>query len=334
MLKIRHFEPSDNEYAEICRVHNLEWPKHPSTVRSYTWGDENWNNNYLFQRFVAELDGKMIVEGAYYVPFWSFTHGKFQMGWSLDPAYIDYKEDGKGIHQQMYDYVLSELADRNPTLLSTSTREDKQDRLDFLAANGFEFQMRYPESELAVDEFDFTPYDGLSAKLAEKGIEISTLDKLMESDPNWLNKIYELCWDIYQDVPSPDPPAKESLEEWQKGLKSPNFLNKGCFVAVDTNIDARNYQETDGRGDYVGVSMLEKDEVLPEKMHTSLTGVGRSHRRQGVATAMKLKSIELAKGRGAKTISTGNEENNPMYQLNVRLGFKPKPAWADYHKIL
>lgn len=333
MLTIRHFEPSENEYEEICRVHNLEWPDRPNTVRNYKWGDENWNKDYLFQRFVGELDGKMIVEGTYMVPHWSYKPGKFQLGWSIDPAYRDYKEASKGIHQHMYEYVLSELADQDPTLLTTGTREDKQGRINFLTANGFEFKMRYPESELVVDDFDFGPYAGLPAKMVEKGIEIHTLADLMESDPNWLHKIYELCWELEQDVPMPDEPTKEPLDEWEKGLKHPNFLPEGWFVAVDTNIDTSNYDNQD-RGDYVGVSMLGIDLVLPEKMHTWLTGVVRTHRRKGVATAMKLRAIDLAKRRGAKTIDTDNEENNPMYDLNMQLGFKPKPAWADYHKDL
>ena len=66
MLKIRHFQPSDNEYEEICRVHNAEWADHPTTVDNIKWGDENWNAEYLFQRFVAELDGAIVGMALYY----------------------------------------------------------------------------------------------------------------------------------------------------------------------------------------------------------------------------------------------------------------------------
>jgi hypothetical protein len=31
-------------------------------------------------------------------------------------------------------------------------------------------------------------------------------------------------------------------------------------------------------------------------------------------------------------IETDNEENNPMYQLNLQLGFAPQPAELDFHK--
>ena len=65
-----------------------------------------------------------------------------------------------------------------------------------------------------------------------------------------------------------------------------------------------------------------------------LTGVLRSHRRRGIATAVKLPTIDFARSVGARYISTDNEENNPMYQLNLKLGFRPMPAWLDFEKHL
>jgi hypothetical protein len=44
--------------------------------------------------------------------------------------------------------------------------------------------------------------------------------------------------------------------------------------------------------------------------------------------------IAYAQQRGATRIVTNNEENNPMYQINVKLGFKPTPAWLELHKRL
>ena len=35
---------------------------------------------------------------------------------------------------------------------------------------------------------------------------------------------------------------------------------------------------------------------------------------------------------GIEWIETSNEENNPMYQLNFRLGFEPAAAWLDFEK--
>ena len=69
-----------------------------------------------------------------------------------------------------------------------------------------------------------------------------------------------------------------------------------------------------------------------KKLETGLTGVLRSHRRKGLALAMKLHVIRFAQEFGAEVIETENEENNPMYNINMLLGFQPRPAWLDFLK--
>ena len=58
--------------------------------------------------------------------------------------------------------------------------------------------------------------------------------------------------------------------------------------------------------------------------------MARSHRRRGIATAIKVRSIRFAKDLGYRAIQTDNEENNPMYDLNLRLGFRPTKAWLQF----
>ena len=87
-------------------------------------------------------------------------------------------------------------------------------------------------------------------------------------------------------------------------------------------------------GDYVGVSMLGISQAEPDKLNTWLTGVRRAYRRRGIALATKLHAIDFARKRGTRTITTDNEENNPMYQINLRLGFERKPTWFDFEKKL
>ena len=44
--------------------------------------------------------------------------------------------------------------------------------------------------------------------------------------------------------------------------------------------------------------------------------------------------MRYARGYGATIIETDNEENNPMFGLNMQLGFEAQPAWIDFRKIL
>ena len=42
--------------------------------------------------------------------------------------------------------------------------------------------------------------------------------------------------------------------------------------------------------------------------------------------------IEILQKKGVTEVRTDNEENNPMYKINVALGFKPVPFSLDYSK--
>ena len=82
------------------------------------------------------------------------------------------------------------------------------------------------------------------------------------------------------------------------------------------------------------MSNLWRKEPTGKRFGAGLTGVVRAYRRPGIATALKVRTIEYARSVGAETIVTSNEENNPMYTLNLKLGFEPKPAWISYQETV
>jgi GNAT superfamily N-acetyltransferase len=67
-------------------------------------------------------------------------------------------------------------------------------------------------------------------------------------------------------------------------------------------------------------------------LQTSFTGVFKTYRRRGIALALKVRSIQYAQSLGTRLIIANNEENNPMYQINLALGFQPQPADADWER--
>jgi mycothiol synthase len=87
-------------------------------------------------------------------------------------------------------------------------------------------------------------------------------------------------------------------------------------------------------GQYIGFTAFNKTVEDISLLHTSFTGVRRSYRRRGIATALKLRSIQVAHQMDTRQIQTNNEENNPMFHLNLRLGFEPQPADLDWEKKL
>ena len=82
---------------------------------------------------------------------------------------------------------------------------------------------------------------------------------------------------------------------------------------------------------YIGstdISVYYKSE--PHKGWTGGLGVLKEFRRKGIATAIKIKAIEQLLKKNITEVRTDNEKNNPMYKINVELGFKPVPFSLDY----
>lgn len=326
MYSIRPFEATtDEDYALLIGIHNAAWPDELATLASWRFHESRWPKDKLHSRFIVESEGQPITEGAYMEPFWANAPGKYVYGYSSLPAY----EERTDLHQMIYDYVLAQLADRQPTVLGTDIREDRTLRVEWLKSQGFVQKMRFPISELDIASFDFSRFNGAQARVASAGVTITTLEQMQKNDPNWMQKVYAMICEIEEDVPQPDPHAQEPFDEFVKGFENPHLWPEGWMMAIDPALNP-----DDPVGAYVGVSMLAKNPPMPQRINTWLTGVVRSHRRKGIALAMKLRAIEFAIQQGGTAIRTDNEENNPMLGINKMLGFVEIPAEAAFDKEL
>ena len=118
-------------------------------------------------------------------------------------------------------------------------------------------------------------------------------------------------------------PTRMPFDQWKKVCL--NVYNNYYGVDIVAVKDGQYIGSTD-------IEVFPKSE--PHKGWTGGLGVIREFRRKGIATALKIKAIEALLKKGITEIRTDNEESNPMYKINVALGFQPVPFRLDYKKKL
>jgi GNAT superfamily N-acetyltransferase len=318
MLTIREFDYSDADYEAMISLVNAIWPDEPSSIEGTRYWDDARDRKYMFKRFVTELQGVVVGYVSCGESSWDHIPGKYFIQVRILPD-----RQRRGIGSSLYDHAVEILSGRElkPTMLTSYAREDQPQGVRFLTSRGYERTMRDEVSWLTLADFDEERFRGAEEKVLEQGVEIRTFAELEGIDPKLREKMWELTYELLKDVPSPDPITKQPFEQFLKWLESPSFLPDAWFIATHD-------------GAYVGMTELAKRLAAPDRLGTGLTGVVRSHRRRGIATGLKVRGIRFAKEYGARVIETDNEESNPMYGLNVELGFKPRPGWLSFKKTL
>lgn len=318
-VTLRHFEPTEEDYALVIAVQNAVFPDRPDSVAYWKELDAKRPKRVFFQRLVIEHDGQVIGQANYREDTWAHRPGKYWFSLDILP---DFQQ--QGIEQLVYEYIMQALSRREapPTEMFVEIREDKTALHEFLTALGYAPIMRFPMSRIAIPEFDAEKHRAKVEAVENSPIQIKTLAELAAIQPDWQQRLYDLDELLSQDVPMFEPITFPTLEEYvDRFINRPVFLPEGCFVALDGD-------------EWVGISELVRDHEDTTLLYTGLTGVRREYRRQGLATALKVKALLFARSIGALRVETDNEENNPMFQINLQLGFKPIPAWVEYRKVL
>ncbi len=311
MVHIRPFNFSDADYDACVRLRNSIYSDTPTTVDIWKHNDQNRAKNLDYRFFVAEnMEGQLL--GMAQCAKTNAESGTFSLGM------IGRKESWhNGVMVELLTWVKQAAGQVGVNGLVHKIQESDEPKLSFLKANGFKQVMRYPLSALDVKRFRPNRFRDKLEQVEQAGIRVGQLPAGWETDPEWQKQIHDFDWELMLDVPHHEPRIKGSLEDFVNNeLLHPNAMPESYFVAWDGNRP-------------VGMTCFIKRGGKTQTVSTALTGVLRSHRRMGLATALKVHSIQYAKKVGCQTILTKNEENNPMYQINVSLGFKARPAWLD-----
>jgi mycothiol synthase len=122
-----------------------------------------------------------------------------------------------------------------------------------------------------------------------------------------LRGVYELCVETIPEIHVPLPGEAPPYDEW---LEREQHQASVGFVALDD-------------GSVVGYARL-YETGLPHRLEHGLTAVRRTHRRRGLATALKQAQIRWAADQGYRELVTDMVEGNvAMRAVNERLGYRP-----------
>ncbi|MCB0095065.1 MAG: GNAT family N-acetyltransferase [Caldilineaceae bacterium] len=320
-MHIRPFHNTEEECTGLIELRKILEPERVLTIallREQYAELENWGN--IVGRYIGEVDGQIVASGSHW-------HSAKSPARTANFALQVRPDHQNGpLPAQMQDYLLSALRPYQPPAFASEPHEGEVYRVQLLERAGFEPIMRFPRSQVDVTTFDNAAYAHLPDHLRTQHIDIVTLTDIMQSDPAWRKNVWRMFTRIEQDVPAPDPAATTSFEQYSQYYDEPLFRPDSWAIAVDT--------QQVGAERYVGMCVVNLMPTRPDTLFAGITGVIPSYRRRKIATALKVKSIQYAQKTGHRYIYTNNEENNPMLDLNLALGFQPLPAWVYYKKQL
>lgn len=320
-LRVVAFEPGEAGYAGLARLLTSVWPEQPSSAAWLGRCDAERDPHRAFRREVVireDAAGEQVAMAEIGAARWSDDPGRFELQVHVHPAH-----QGRGIGAELYHRAVAWASGRASSLVA-ETREDRPVAVGFLERRGFRLADRLPVSELDPGRFDPGPFAEAVRRVEASGVVLTTLAGVGALD-RLLPSLWALQHEVQRDVPGEGDRAMPRFESWRRSyVDNPDFLPEAHGVALD-------------REDVVGMTTLWASQATEAILYTGFTGVRRSHRRRGIATALKVRSLawasrlRTADGR-APVVRTGNHEANPMLALNLRLGFREGPAMFRFVK--
>ena len=214
---------------------------------------------------------------------------------------------------------ISERADARSVSVWTSDR--RPERNAFLVQHGYHLVQTAPVTRLDIQSFDSARFDAKRKAVEDSGIQLLTVDELDTQGIDWVPLLLDATWEMAQDMPRTHDAVQPKLEHYREMLKNETVYKKDLmFVAMN--------------GDrIVGYSRVTPCEAMPEMVRTGLSGVVRDHRRRGIVTALKAMQMAKLRERGYLFAQTDNDVTNPMYRLNIELGFRDVWSWLQFERV-
>ena len=319
MLQIKKFTETDFEFRELARIDNLvnhDSINHPEDdKRQWEIRDKSLIRNRLL------LYKNDILIGAMY-----YSQGRDENSrvtfftLNIDPDY-NTKESRELLYNSMLEKIKS--FNSNKILTGIYDHPNYHQCQEFLIENNFKLVQTNREYSCDIRKINTKKYYPLIEKLESKGIKFYDSKEKMLDWPNHYKKLEKLEWTYAQDFPIPNG-IKHTRAPFKQFMKE-------CLDYYETCYGTEIIGVLDD--EYIGsTNIYSFPKAEPHKAWTGGLGVLKEFRRKGIATALKIKAIEALLKKGITEVRTDNEENNPMYKINIELGFRPVPFSLEYMK--
>lgn len=319
MYTIRPFDYTHTDYETILSIRNHARPDSPRTITEWQYEDSVQREEFPHHRDLIFTDYAQtpIAFADYGQSHSSYHPQKYYWRITVHPDHVHH-----AIYAQHLAHILTMLANKDLIAITTDALDNQAVLRDFLASENFVETIRFMISELDVNAFDLSRWADAELRVKQQNIQIKALSELIPSDPMWQHKLYELDWLINRDMPNIAPPVKSSFEQFKiSNIEHPKFDPDFWFIALHDD-------------EFVGLTQYWSNREDTELLKVGDSGVIGEYRRHGIVTALKIESIRFAKRLGVPLMRTTNADVNPMYQINLRLGFQPVPSWIDFEKSL
>ena len=318
MIEIKKFTATNEEFKEIARINNLV--NHDS-IDHPDYDKEDWaiRDQSLIRDRLLLYNEKKLIGLLYYVQGRDENRKIFFFNIVLNPKYHN-----NGYRELLYQKMLKKI-DANKLVSNVYDHANYRNHQKLLIKHNFKLAQTNREYSCDIRQVNTEKYQSLIKKLESEGINFYDSRDKMQKFPNHYKKLEELIWTYDQDIPHPKE-IKITREPFEEVMKQQIDFEENCYgVEIVAVKDGQYIASTD-------IEVLPKAE--PHKGWTGGLGVIREFRRKGIATAIKIKAIEILLKKGITELRTDNEENNPMYKINVALGFKPVPFSLEYIKLI
>ncbi len=275
----------------------------------------------LFRITVETSDGQPAAGtdvGAGFVPR---PDGTVQGGVSVMRAHR-----GKGLGSALLEVMEAEARRRKAPRILAGTESTQNGALAWAQKRGYQEIGRRIESYVMVQTFDATPFRDVVDRVTASGLMVRSLDEVLAgrdeaATEQFWHDLYDADAPMWEDVPWATPTPHLPWDRFRKLMvESGKIIPEATILAFDG-------------GTIAGCTTTGKTGT--DRGYTYMTGTGRDYRGRGIATAMKVTMLAGAKKAGLRAMLTTNDEpNKAMRDINAKLGYVMLPAHIELEKKL